>query len=99
VPSVLRKLALAVVSFALTIGLLELGVRLAHLEVNDYANEMRKYGLVLVQDAAGYSRHRPGVSAVIQRVTMRFNSLGMRGEEPRSPKPRGRFASSASATR
>ena len=85
--SVLGKLALGVVSLALTVGVLEIGVRLAHLEVNDHANEMRKYGLVLVQDAAGYSRHRPGVSAVIQRVTMRFNSLGMRGEEPRSPKP------------
>src|SRR5262249_37545657 len=85
--SVLGKLALGVVSLALTVGVLEIGVRLAHLEVNDHANEMRKYGLVLVQDAAGYSRHRPGVSAVIQRVPMRFNSLGMRGEEPRSPKP------------
>jgi len=88
---VLRKLALAVVSFAVTLGVLEMGVRLAHLEVNDHVNEMRKYGLLLVRDPAGYFRHPPGASAVLQRVTMRFNSLGMRGEEPRSPKPPGTF--------
>ena len=86
-----RKLALAGISFAVTLSLLEVGVRLAHLEVNDYANEMRKYDLVLVRDAAGYFRHRAGVSVVLQRVSMRFNSLGMRGEEPRAPKPAGTF--------
>ena len=74
----LRKLALAVVSFAVTLGVLEMGVRLAHLEVNDHVNEMRKYGLLLVRDPAGYFRHPPGASAVLQRVTMRFNSLGVR---------------------
>lgn len=87
----LRKLALGVVSFALTIGMLELGVRLAHLEVHDYVNEMQKYGLLLVRDPAGYFRHPLSTSAVLQGVTVRFNSLGMRGEEPRSPKPAGIF--------
>jgi lysophospholipase L1-like esterase len=83
---------LGLVALALSLGVLEVGIRLGGLEVHDQLNEMRKYGSLLVRDEAGdYLRHRGPATVVLQGVTVRLNSLGMRDEEPRLPKPEATF--------
>jgi hypothetical protein len=85
-------LALAAVATLAALALLEAAVRLTGLGVHSYMEEMQRYGLMLVPDEAGrYLRHPAGASAVLQGVAHRYNSLGMRDEEPRVPKPPGTF--------
>src|SRR5919198_475033 len=84
--------ALVVVSGLASLGALELVVRLTGLGVHAYMDEVQMYGLMLVPDEEGrYLRHPAGASVVLQGVTLRFNSLGMRDDEPRIPKPPGTF--------
>jgi lysophospholipase L1-like esterase len=84
--------ALAIVSGLASLGALELLVRLTGLGVHAYMHEVQMYGLMLVPDEEGrYLRHPAGASVVLQGVTLRFNSLGMRDDEPRIPKPPGTF--------
>jgi len=88
----LRKLALAAASALATLMLLELGIRFSGLELHDRLNDSRKYGSLLqVDEVGGYTRHPAGISVYLQGVMLRFNSLGMRDDEPRVPKPPGLF--------
>src|SRR5581483_7721646 len=85
---VLRKLALAAASTAFALVLLEGVLRVSGLELHDRVNDNRKYGALLVIDEErGYYRHPANASVRLQGVTLRFNSLGMRDDEPRVPKP------------
>ena len=80
----LRKLALAAASALATLMLLELGIRFSGLELHDRPNDSRKYGSLLqVDEVGGYTRHPAGISVYLQGVMLRFNSLGMRDDEPR----------------
>jgi lysophospholipase L1-like esterase len=87
-----RKLALAAASALLSLALLELALRVTGLELHDRLNDARKYGSLLALDEAGdYFRHPAGTSVRLQGVILRFNSFGMRDDEPRIPKPSGLF--------
>jgi lysophospholipase L1-like esterase len=87
----LRKLALALVSALVAVGMAEILVRAGGFGVRGLMQAQRKYGLLLEEDEGGYLRHPAGGRAVLQGVTVRFNSLGMRDDEPLVPKPPGRF--------
>src|SRR5581483_11269808 len=90
--TVLRHLLLAVASTVLALALLEVGLRATNVAVHDFAHDLEKYGSLIVwDDAGGYFRHVPEASAELGRVSVRFNSLGMRDREPRIPKPPGTF--------
>jgi lysophospholipase L1-like esterase len=86
----LRKLALPVAAVAVTLGALELGIRAGGLELHNLMLEYGKYVSLLVEDTTGgYLRHPARSSVVLHGSPVRFNSLGMRDEEPRVPKPPG----------
>jgi len=88
----LRKLALAAASVLVTLALLELGIRLGGFEVHDFLNEQRKYIAFLHRDdRGGYLIHPAGGHVRLHGVDVRFNSLGLRDDEPRVPKPPGVF--------
>ena len=87
----LRKLALAVIATLATLLVLELAVRVANLEVNDFGHELRKYATFLYRDDRGYFTHPAGMRVHLGGVDVAFNSLGMRDDEPRIPKPPGVF--------
>ena len=88
----LRRSALALVSLLVSLAAAELVLRATGLGVHDVASEMRKYADFLVWDeGGGYFRHPPNTSALLRGVTASFNSLGMRDDEPRMPKPAGVF--------
>jgi lysophospholipase L1-like esterase len=86
-----RKLALALASALVALAAVEIAVRTAGLGVRDYMSQQRKYGFVLVHDERGFTRHRAGTDIVLQGKAFRFNSFGMRDDEPRRPKPPGLF--------
>src|SRR2546425_6635234 len=84
----LQKLGLACAALLFALLMLEAVVRLGHFEVHDFVHEKQKYGALLYQDeAGGYYRHPADLSIVLQGVTVRFNSLGMRDDEPRPKRP------------
>jgi lysophospholipase L1-like esterase len=88
----LRKLLLGVAATALTLGMLEAVIRLGRWQVHDLVHESHKYlSLLVLDDAGGYLRHPASTQLFLQGVPMRFNSLGMRDDEPRIPRPRGVF--------
>jgi lysophospholipase L1-like esterase len=87
----LRKLALALASALAALGIAEAVVRAGGLGVHDHMYELRKYGFFLVPDEGGYMRHPAGARTVLRGVSLQFNSLGMRDDEPRVPKPPGVF--------
>ena len=87
----LRKIALAAASALVALAMVEIGLRVTGLGMHGFLDEWRKYGNLLVLDGAGYLRHPAGTSVVLQGVTMRFNSLGMRDDEPPRPKPPDTF--------
>ena len=84
----LRTIGLAVLSTALTLGVLEILLRSGDLAVHDFVNEKQKYALLLYQDeVGGYYRHPANLTAVLGGVTVSFNSLGMRDVEPPPRRP------------
>jgi lysophospholipase L1-like esterase len=84
----LQKLALACASVLFALLMLEGVVRVGHFEVHDFVHEKQKYGSLLYQDeVGGYYRHPGKMSVVLQGVTVDFNSLGMRDDEPRPKRP------------
>ena len=89
--SAFGTLALAALATLLTLGLLELVLRWTGFGVHSLMEEMQLYGRMLVTDDGGYLRHPARSSFLSQGVTLRFNSLGMRDDEPVVPKPPGTF--------
>lgn len=84
-------LGLVVASLLGVLVLLEGLIRLTGLGVHDYMQSVQMYARLLVPDEGGYLRHPAGHSIPLQGVMLRFNSLGMRDDEPRIPKPPGTF--------
>lgn len=85
-----KNLALALVSALLPVGVLEAGVRLARLRVNDFLNGVRIFGMFVEWDQDGqYDRGVPGARFTANGIEYAFNSLGVRGPEPPATKPPG----------
>jgi len=65
-------------------------LRVANLGVTEYAYNLRKYSHLITYDAAGdFTRQRPGASASVWGVDMRFNAAGMRDVEHAARKTPG----------
>jgi hypothetical protein len=65
-------------------------LRLAHLQVTDWAYNSRKYGRVVIYDAAGgFTRQIPHGASSAYGASMRFNAYGMRDIEHTLAKPPG----------
>ena len=77
-------------SLLLVVAGMETFLRLADLQVTEYAYNLRKYGRLITYDARGeFTRHVPNQSASVWGVSMRFNAAGMRDVEHGMPKAPG----------
>jgi lysophospholipase L1-like esterase len=87
-----RELLLSASATVLALGAVEVTMHVSKLGVHDVLQEWSKYARVLEPDEVGeYLRHPARTSVFLQGVTMTFNSIGMRDQEPRVPKPPGVF--------
>jgi lysophospholipase L1-like esterase len=86
----LAVLALVVGSTGVALLGIELGLRIAHLQVTDRMYNVRKYGRLIGYDAeGGFTLPRPNARTFAFGVDMRFNSQGMRDLERPLGKPPG----------
>jgi lysophospholipase L1-like esterase len=77
-------------SLLLVLAAIEGFLRLANLQVTEYAYNLRKYGGLITYDAAGdFTRHTSNGSAAVWGVTMRFNAAGMRDVDHTAEKAPG----------
>jgi hypothetical protein len=86
---VVSRLLLALTSTVVVVVALEGLLRVTGLGVHTHMIELARYGAMLEQDAGGYPRHRRSTTFRTDGIDMRFNSLGMRDDEPVVPKPAG----------
>src|SRR2546426_4338661 len=88
--SVRVSMLVALVATTVALGAVEVFLRLANLQVTEWAYNWRKYGQLVTYDAAGgFTRHIPNGGGKAFGADMRFNSHGMRDHEHAFAKPPG----------
>ena len=86
----LATTALVALSLALSLGAAELALRVGNFQIGQYAYNLRKYGGLIVYDqAGGFTRHVPNGRGHVYGVDVRFNGAGMRDREHAVAKPPG----------